>query len=115
MNPVTGLCLGRIGVGVASLARPDLVASALGSTGAAPLMTRWFGTREIALGVVTLLASGSGRRTLVRVGAAVDGADAVTAAAAVRSRELARPLGLGLVVVAAGATAVGLADRTTDT
>jgi hypothetical protein len=108
MNPVTGLALGRIGVGVASLVRPDLVASTMGVPGTHPLMTRWFGSREIALGTATLLASGPARSTLVLIGAAVDGADAATAYAAVQEDELPRQVGLGLVAVATGAVVAGL-------
>lgn len=108
MNPVTGLALGRIGVGVASLVKPDLVASTMGVSGTHPLLTRWFGSREIALGAATLLASGSARRNLVLIGVAVDGADAATAYAAVQEEELAKQLGLGLVAVASGAVVSGL-------
>ena len=103
MNPVTGLALGRIGVGIASLAKPDLVASTMGVPSTQPLMTQWFGSREIALGAATLLTSGSARRTLVLLGAAVDGADAVTAYAAVEAETLPRPLGMALVGVASTA------------
>ena len=39
-------------------------------------MTRLFGSREIALGAATLLASGATRRNLVLAGIAVDAADA---------------------------------------
>lgn len=107
MNPVTTLALGRIAVGVASLARPDLVASTMGQS-PSPLITQWFGSREIALGALTLAASGSARRNLVLVGMAVDGADAGTAYAAVQAGRLAPQPGYGLVAVAAVATVSGL-------
>jgi hypothetical protein len=107
MNPVTGLALGRIAVGVASLAKPDLVASTMGQS-PSPLITQWFGSREIALGALTLVASGSARRNLVLVGMAVDGADAGTAYAAIRAGHLPRQAGFGLVAVAAGAAVSGL-------
>ena len=55
MNTVTTLSLGRIGVGIASLVRPDLVQGALtGAPGGSSLLTQWFGSREIALGAATL-------------------------------------------------------------
>ena len=80
MNPVTLLSLGRIAVGVASIAKPDLVAKQMmGSAQDPPVLTQWFGNREIALGLVTLVARGGHRRTLVLAGMAVDGADAATA------------------------------------
>ncbi len=106
MNPVTGLALGRIAVGVASLAKPDLVATTMGQA-PSPLLTQWFGSREIALGVVTLFATGSARRNLVLVGTLVDGADAGTAYAAVQAGQVPKEIGLGMVAVAAGAVLAG--------
>ena len=41
-------------------------------------MGRMFGSREIALGAITLAASGEARPRLVQLGIAVDGADAFT-------------------------------------
>lgn len=108
MNPVTGLSLGRIAVGIASLAKPDLVASQLGQAPGAPLVTRWFGSREIALAMATLLSRGSARRNLVLVGMSVDAADAGTAYAAVQKDELDRTLGTVLMAVAGGAVVSGL-------
>jgi hypothetical protein len=108
MNPVTGLSLGRIAVGVASLAKPDLVASTMGQSGASPLITQWFGSREIALGVATLLAKGGARRNLVVLGMAVDGADAATAFAGIQGGRVNKQIGAGLVAVAAGAVVSGL-------
>ncbi|QCW50676.1 hypothetical protein FE634_10100 [Nocardioides dongxiaopingii] len=111
MNPVTTLSLGRIGVGVAALVRPDVVSSTMGSAAAPtsrPLLAQWFGTREIALGTATLLASGSARRTLVLIGMAVDASDAATAHAAVGEEEVPPNVGLGLVGVAGVAVLSGL-------
>lgn len=107
MNPVTSLALGRIAVGVASLARPDLVASTMGQT-PSPLLTQWFGSREIALGTLTLVSSGSARRNLVLVGMAVDGADAATAYSGIQAGRIPKQLGLGLVGVAGFAVVSGL-------
>lgn len=108
MNPVTGLSLGRIVVGIASLAKPDLVATQMGQAAGAPLLTQWFGSREIALGTLTLLARGSARRNLVLVGMAVDAADAGTAYTAVQTNGLDRKLGTALAAVAGGAVVSGL-------
>ncbi|WP_193606981.1 hypothetical protein [Nocardioides lijunqiniae] len=107
MNPVTSVALGRIAIGVASLAKPDLVASTMGQT-SSPLLTQWFGSREIALGALTLVSSGGARRNLVLVGMAVDGADAATAYAGVQSGALPKQSGYGLVAVATGAVVSGL-------
>lgn len=110
MNPVTGLSLGRIAVGVASLVKPDLVSSSIapGAPQGPQLLTQWFGSREIALGTATLLASGGSRRTLILIGMAVDAADAATSYAAVEDEEIPRTMGLVLVGVAAGAVVSGL-------
>lgn len=107
MNPVTSLALGRIAVGVASLAKPELVATSMGQA-PAPLLTQWFGSREIALGTLTLLASGSARRNLVLVGMAVDGADAATAYAGIQAGQIPKQIGFGLVGVAGFAVVSGL-------
>lgn len=108
MNPVTSLSLGRIAVGVASLAKPDLVASTLTGKAGSKLLTQWFGSREIALGTATLLASGGARRNLVLVGMAVDAADAATAYAAVDQEEIPRNLGYAAAGVAVFAVLSGL-------
>ena len=75
MDPVTGLSLGRIAIGVGSIASPQLTARVFGlSPKDNPQMgyfTRMFGVREIALGALTLMAKGDTRRTLVTAGVAV--------------------------------------------
>lgn len=109
MNPVTLLSLGRIAVGVASIAKPDLVAKQmLGSAQDPPVLTQWFGNREIALGLVTLVARGGHRRTLVLAGIAVDGADAATAYSAMNSGSLEKRLAVPAIAVAIGAVLGGV-------
>ncbi|MCW2764754.1 MAG: hypothetical protein JWO11_713 [Nocardioides sp.] len=108
MNSMTGLSLGRIAVGIAALAKPDLVASTMGQSTASPLMTQWFGSREIALGAATLLAKGSARRNLGVLGMAVDAADAATAYAGMQAGHVNKQIGGALVAVAAGAVFSGL-------
>ncbi len=109
MNPVTLLSLGRIAVGVASIAKPDLVAKQMwGSAQDPPVLTQWFGNREIALGLVTLVARGGHRRTLVLAGMAVDGADAATAYSAMNSGSLEKKLAIPAIAVAVGAVVGGL-------
>ncbi len=109
MNPVTLLSLGRIAVGVASVARPDLVAKQMtGQSEDPPVLTQWFGNREIALGLVTLLARGSGRTSLVLAGVAVDAADAGTAYAAMQNGTLPKKLAAPAIGVAIGAVLSGL-------
>ena len=108
MNSVTSLSFGRIGVGLASLVKPELVQTTMGTTSSSPLLTQWFGSREIALGTATLLARGGSRRTLVLIGMAVDAADAATAYQAVQAEQLPRKLGMAFVGVATGAVVSGL-------
>ena len=109
MNPVTLLSLGRIAVGVASIAKPDLVAKQmLGQAEDPPVLTQWFGNREIALGLVTLLARGGHRRTLVLAGMAVDAADAGTTYSAMQGGSLPKKLAVPSIAVAAGAVVSGL-------
>jgi len=109
MNPVTLLSLGRIAVGVASIAKPDLVAKQMvGQAEGPPVLTQWFGNREIALGLVTLLARGGNRRTLVLAGMAVDAADAGTAYSAMNNGSLQKKLAVPAIAVAVGAVLSGL-------
>ena len=109
MNPVTLLSLGRIAVGVASIAKPDLVAKQMtGSAEDPPVLTQWFGNREIALGLVTLVARGGHRKTLVLAGMAVDAADAGTAYNAMNTGSLEKKLAVPAIAVAVVAVLAGL-------
>jgi hypothetical protein len=116
MNPVTGLALGRIAIGATALASPDLAGKLfrldVARNPQLPYMSRMFGSREIALGAITLLAKGSARRKLVALGIAVDGADAFAGYDAMRSGAVNQSVGIGLTLPAVGAVvagAVGLA------
>ncbi|NHC21782.1 DUF4267 domain-containing protein [Nocardioides sp. IC4_145] len=112
MNPVTGLSLGRIAIGVASLANPTMAAQQMmldpRSNPQVPYVTRLFGTREIALGAATLLATGKARRTLVLLGILVDAADAATGYLAVKDGSAPVKAGQGMTAVASGAVVAGL-------
>jgi hypothetical protein len=111
MNPVTGLALGRIAIGATALASPDLAGKLFRLDVAAnpqlPYMSRMFGSREIALGAVTLLSRGAARRKLVALGIAVDGADAFAGYDAMRSGAVNQSVGIGLTVPAVGAVLAG--------
>jgi len=111
MDPVLGLSLGRIAIGVGSIASPTLTAKLFGlSPDDNPqmgFMTRMFGVREIALGSMTLLAKGRARRSMVLAGMAVDGADAATGGIALARKEVPVFAGAGLIAVALGAVASG--------
>ena len=111
MDPVLGLSLGRIVIGVGSIASPSLTAKLFGLSPAAnPQMgyfTRMFGVREIALGSLTLLAKGDARRTMVLAGLAVDGGDAATGVIALAKKEVPLLTGGMLIAVALGAVGSG--------
>lgn len=113
MDPVTGLSLGRIAIGTVSLLSPTLAARLflldVGSNPQLGFMTRLFGAREVALGAVTLAASGSTRRNLVIAGIAVDGADAATGMVSARDGEVGKVAGGGLAAIALGAVGAGIA------
>jgi hypothetical protein len=111
MNPVTGLALGRIAIGATALAAPDLAGKLfrldVGRNPQLPYMSRMFGSREIALGAITLFAKGSARRKLVALGIAVDGADAFAGYDAMRTGSVNQSVGVGLTLPAVGAVVAG--------
>jgi len=80
MKPVTSISIVRIAIGALSVARPDLAAKAFRldapNNPQMSYMTRMFGSREVALGLVTLVSKGRTRRALSALGIAVDGSDA---------------------------------------
>jgi hypothetical protein len=114
MDPITGLAVGRIVVGATSLLSPSLAAKLFLLDAKAnpqlPFVTRLFGSREIALGGLTLVASGAARRQLVQVGIAVDGADAATGLVAVLNGSVSKPAALLMTLVAGGAVATGVLE-----
>ncbi len=113
MDPVTGLSLGRIVIGIGSLVAPSATARLFGIDPAANpnmgVINRMFGAREVALGAVTLVSKGSLRRNLTVVGIAVDGADAASGALEIAGGGLPKLQGGALVGIAAGAVGSGIA------
>lgn len=113
VDPVTGLSLGRIAIGVGALAAPSTTARVLGLDPAANpqlgYMGRMFGAREIALGAVTLVARGPLRRNLTAVGIAVDGADLANGVIELGQRNVPKLASGMLIGAAAGAVGSGLA------
>lgn len=118
MDPVTGLSLGRIAIGVGSIASPTRTARLFGLSPAANpqlgYFARLFGVREIVIGTLTLLAKGSNRRTMVLAGIAVDGGDAATGAIALARKEVPLLSGGMLIAVALGAVGSGAAAARAD-
>ena len=113
MDPVTGLSLGRITIGAVALASPPLAARLFRLSPAdnpqLPYLSRLFGSREIVLGAVTLLATGTTRRNLALTGMAVDAADGVAGLLAARDGAVSKPTGAYLTVPALAAVAAGAA------
>lgn len=112
MDTITGLALGRIAVGSLSLISPRHAAKAFlldpELNPQLSYVTRLFGSREVALGVLTLASSGAARRALVQAGIAVDAGDAFTGVAGAASGAVPRPAGALLTLAAVGAVAAGV-------
>ncbi len=111
MNPVIGLSLGRILFGSVALARPDVAAKALQLDATTnpqlPYMTRMFASREIALGLVTLLSRGKARKSVLALGVLVDTADAGTAYLGMKEGVVTQKSAAALIGPAVGAVAAG--------
>lgn len=116
MDPVTGLAFGRLALGTTALVSPRVAQRLMLLDGEAnpqlPYMTRMFGSREVALGALTLITSGKARQQVVQLGVAIDGADALAGVAAAASGAVSKKAGLLLTAIAAGAAAVGVLELT---
>lgn len=112
MNTVTGLSLGRIALGAGAVAAPALAAKLFRLDVAAnpqlTYMTRMFGSREIALGTLTLLAPTGARKKLIALGIGVDGADAFAGYDAWQSGAVDKQTGMFLAAPALGAVVAGV-------
>ena len=118
MNPVNGLALGRIVIGATAVVSPSLTAKLfrldLAQNPQLPYMSRLFGSREIALGAITLMARGSARRKLIALGMAIDGADGFAGYDAMKSGSVGQSVGIGLTVPAVGAVLAGAVGLVTE-
>ena len=114
MNPVIGLSLGRVAVGTVALANPDLAAKLFQLDPATnpqlPYLTRLFGSREIALGLITLLARGKAQRNIVVAGILVDAADAATGYLAMQEGSVSKKTAFTLIGPALGAIGSGVSS-----
>lgn len=114
MDPVTGLSLGRIALGTVALVSPATAAKLFRLDGRAnpqlAYMTRMFGSREIAIGAVTLVAPALLRPRLVAMGIAIDGADAAAGVTAGVSGSVSKSTSALLTVPAIAAVATGIAS-----
>ena len=115
MNPgsdtVKAIAVARIALGAVALLFPALAARlfmlSVKNNPQLPYVTRLFAAREIAVGAVTLTAPESARSSMVGMGMAIDGSDAVAGIAAARSGAVSKPVGLLLTAAALGAVAAG--------
>lgn len=112
MKPVTSMSLVRIGLGALSIARPNIAAKAMKLDGPGnpqmSYMTRMFGSREVALGLVTLLSQGKARRKLLTLGIAVDSSDAFAGFDAGRSGAVSQSTSAALTAPAVLAVVTGV-------
>ena len=110
-DTVKALAVGRVVLGTIALIFPTLAAKLfmlkVKSNPQLPYMTRLFAAREIAVGAVTLTAPESARTSMVGLGMAVDGSDAIAGFAAARSGAVSKPVGVILTGAALGAVAAG--------
>lgn len=111
MNQVDQLALARIALGIGSWAAPERALSLFGLDAAAPqshYLGRMFGAREVAFGVVTLLAPAQQKRSLTLLGLAVDTFDAGAGVLAIRSAGVTPARGAVLTGAAVAAVLTGV-------
>jgi hypothetical protein len=111
MDTAKALAAGRVVIGAVALLFPTVAARLfllkVSSNPQLPYVMRLFGAREIAVGAVTLTAPESARSSMVGMGMAVDGADAIAGFAAARSGAVSKPVGVVLAGAALAAVAAG--------
>jgi hypothetical protein len=112
MDQITGLSVGRIAVGTSALLAPEAAMKAIGldaeNNRQLPLLGRMFASREIAVGVATLLARGRARRAWVVGGIAIDAADAVASILAAQSGSVSKARGAAFTAAALAAVNSGV-------
>src|SRR5687767_5636144 len=110
-DTVKALAVGRLILGTIALVFPTLAARLfmlkVESNPQLPYMTRLFAAREIAVGALSLTAPESARTSMVGLGMAVDGSDAIAGIAATRAGIVSKPVGVLLTGAAMAAVAVG--------
>jgi hypothetical protein len=108
----------RVAVGAAALVAPGQVFSGAGidakSNPQLPVITRFFGVRDLVLGVGALSTAGAERRRWLQATIAADVGDLVAALAAARGGHLSTQRAVMLAVPAALGTALGIAALVTD-
>ena len=110
-DQVTTLALARVLLGATAWVAPQTaLKGALLDPNApqSPYILRVFAAREVALGGITLMAPSALKPALVKVGIAVDSADAAAGALALKSGAVRPMVGAVLTGVAASAVVAGV-------
>lgn len=113
---ITGLSIARVALGVGAFLAPGPTLKALTldveGNPQLPYLSRVAGSRDIALGVVTLISRGRARRFMVSTGIGVDSADALAAVLSLGVLRRGRAAYLALPAVAAvGVGVAGLVEE----
>lgn len=94
----------RLVLGAATYVAPSIAGTAfevdVAQNPQAPFVARLYAARDAAIGIATITASGSARRTLTAVGAATDLGDAVAAVLAYRRGMISRSTAMKTVASA---------------
>lgn len=112
-NPLQILTGLRFAVGVGALVAPATTAKLFGMDAAANpqslYMARLFGARDIALAIGTNATTGPSRKTWIKIGAATDATDVVSALVSGREGSLPKVSAILGGLTAAAATGLGIA------
>lgn len=110
-DPLVGLAVGRVALGVAALLGPNALVRAFGMPNSPSLsyLTRIYGARAVALGVGYLAEPPSGRRRWHRIALAVDTSDTVTAIGHLIRRDVPVRSVVALATITGGYMLVGAA------
>lgn len=112
MDNATSLALARIAAGASAYAVPELglkTAMLDPTAPQSPYLLRLFGVRDVALGVITLMAKPEAVPALLKLGMLVDASDAAAAVLALKSGAVKPPTGVALAGVATAAVIAGFA------
>ena len=110
MDNATTLSLARIALGAGAWVAPEFglkVAMLDPTAPQSPYLARLFGVRDVALGVLTLMAEPAHKAALLKLGILVDAGDAAAAVLALKAGALKPPTGAALAGAAAGGVIAG--------
>lgn len=110
-TPVQAFGAARIAVGTISWLSPTASSRVFGldPRSRQPIVSQLFGSRDLALGLLTATATGPSLRQVLTVGAAIDAADVVASLRQIRAGTLSTQAIVTVAVGAASFAAFGLA------